>query len=88
MAADKFNCPKCGGYAIVTNTVVGTKGVTRYRACAKVACGLHFATTETLKETPKLRQIIGEDKAVSIWGKPPFKYRTIAQQNRAKKTNG
>ena len=87
MAADKFNCPKCGFYSVVNNTVVSAKGITRYRHCGIVACNLHFATFEALKETPRLRQIVGEDKAISIWGKPGFKYRTIAQQNRAKKTS-
>ncbi len=50
MAADKFNCPKCGSYATVTNTVVGATGITRYRVCAIVSCGMSFSTIETLKK--------------------------------------
>lgn len=87
MAADKFDCPRCGpGYvATVKNTVVSAKGTTRYRACR--VCSLSFATVETIKETPKLRQLIGEGKAREIWSDPPFKYRTIKQQKRATKSS-
>ena len=78
MAADKFACPKCGVTSTVTNVVVGRKETTRYRACRM--CSISFATVEAIKETQRLRQIIGEAKAREIWPEPPFKYRTIKQQ--------
>jgi transcriptional regulator NrdR family protein len=88
MPADKFNCPKCGMPSTVSAVVHAKSGtMTRYRHCR--ICSLDFATVEALKETPRLRQIIGEDKASKIWPAPPFKYRTPkqieAQQNRASK---
>jgi hypothetical protein len=40
-------------------------------------CSLHYATVEVLKETPKLRQVLGEDKANILWPetKAAFRYR-------------
>lgn len=84
MAADKFDCPKCGQASVVTGTVVGKRETSRYRHCR--VCSMSFATTEAIKDTPKMRRWLGEAKANELWPKPPFKYRTIAQQNRAKKT--
>ena len=85
MAADKFDCPKCGVTSQVTATVVGTRETTRYRHCR--ICKVNFTTAEAIKDTPKIRQWVGEALATKLWPKPPFKYRTIAQQNRAKKTS-
>lgn len=83
MAADKFDCPKCGGHTLITATVVGKRETSRYRYCR--ICEMSFATAEAIKDTPKMRRWLGEAKASELWPKPPFKYRTIAQQNRATK---
>jgi uncharacterized Zn finger protein len=78
MSADKFNCPKCGNAATVTNTVVTQRNTTRYRTCR--LCSMSFATVEALKDTPRLRQVLGEAQAEAIWGKPAFKYRTTPRR--------
>lgn len=77
----KFNCPNCNHLSTVNNVIGGRSGIIRYRACR--VCKTNFSTVEAVKETPRLRQVLGEDKAAALWGKAPFKYRTIAQQKRA-----
>jgi len=78
----KFVCPKCGLLSTITNVAVAKGAVERYRHCR--ICSINFSTVERVKETPRLRQILGEDKANKLWPAPPFKYRTIKQQKRAK----
>lgn len=84
MAADKFNCPKCHHITTVANVVSGRE-VTRYRHCR--ICNVNFTTIEKIKDTPKIRQWVGEVLASKLWPKPGFKYRTIAQQKRVTKTD-
>lgn len=84
MAADKFNCPKCEGITAVINVVQGRRETTRYRHCR--ICAVNFATTESVKDTPRVRSWLGEAKAEALFPPKPFKYRTIKQQNRVTKS--
>lgn len=83
MAADKFDCPSCDTTSMVTATVVGRRETTRYRKCP--SCRISFATSEAVKDTPRIRQIIGEAKSEIIWGKPGFKYRNPSVPRAGKK---
>jgi len=82
----KYLCPKCKYLSTVTNvTMSGNGTMTRYRHCRM--CNINFMTVETVKETPRVRSWLGEDKASKLWPPPPFKYRTIKQQKRAVKSS-
>ena len=83
MAADKFDCPKCGTFSQVTATIVGKRETTRYRHCR--VCSVSFVTAEALKDTPKMRKWLGEGKADELWPKPSFKYRNPAVPRAGKK---